>query len=168
MKILELDILLEPSFWASIFKFADKMSSSDAEDARSLPRHELDVGFLFKASSSIRFAKEYLPKIIDLLSQKYKSDIIGKDKSLPDDLKGKEILTVILTEEDRNFSSPERITVILDSISKLYSAVAELKGLKAGDLSVLSCDSGSDKSFDFLGAGKVISEVIPTCTDQNP
>ena len=78
---------------------------------------------------------------------------------MPDDLKGKEILTVILTEEDRNFSSPERITVILDSISKLYSAVAELKGLKAGDLSVLSCDSGSDKSFDFLGAGKVISEV---------
>lgn len=158
MKLLEIDFLLRPEFWEVALIFAESASSSDSKEARlSIKRQNVEV--LFDATSSIEFTKKHLPKIIELLEQKYRNDIIQKNKSLPDNLKNKEILTVVLPEDDRHFSSPERITIIMDSISKLYLSMSKLKGIKADDLSIISCDSGSDKSFDFLGVGKVISEV---------
>ncbi len=41
----------------------------------------------------------------------------------------------------------------------MYSVFATLEGHSDSDLSVLACDSGSDKSFDFLGIAKLMEEV---------
>jgi hypothetical protein len=58
-------------------------------------------------------------------------------------------LLVVLAEEERAFSSPQRIIKTLDSIQKLYEACARIHKENENSLSILSMDSGSDKAFDF-------------------
>lgn len=37
--------------------------------------------------------------------------------------------------------------------------LSQVLGKKGDDLSVIGCDSGSDKSFDFLGAAEIVNCV---------
>lgn len=70
-----------------------------------------------------------------------------------------ELLSVLITEDERQFSSPNRLAHVLDSISDLYSVFARIDEVNENDLVVVACDSGSDKSFDFRGAVKQIEQV---------
>jgi hypothetical protein len=110
--------------------------------------------------SNARFAAEYLPKL-DKLIQSESYDIT---KNLPKDPKGKgkedlELLTLLLPEDAHQYSKPQRISEALMGITHLYEAVAVMDSVAENTLIVLACDSGSDKSFDLLGAAKVITGV---------
>jgi hypothetical protein len=82
---------------------------------------------------------------------------------------GKSVLSVIIIEQPKQYSTPERLTLILQAVSDLFAACSVLQGQPDSRLSVIGCDSGSDKSFDFLGAAKVIEcvkEVILSLWDR--
>ncbi|MEW8383370.1 MAG: hypothetical protein AB2704_16075, partial [Candidatus Thiodiazotropha taylori] len=83
-------------------------------------------------------------------------------KEIPEELKGKSLISVLVVEDKGQFSSPKRLTYALDAISNLYSVFAIIEGEGANDLIVLACDSGSDKSFDFLGLAKLTEQVKET------
>jgi hypothetical protein len=99
----------------------------------------------------LQFVMLYLGKLTDLI----KPDAI---KSLEQrSNKSDEILSVIVIENENQHSKPERLSEALMSISLLYGVVADLEGINQNTLSVITCDSGSDKSFDFLGAAKAVA-----------
>ena len=72
-------------------------------------------------------------------------------------------ITLLLPEKNHaSASEPERIALSMTSISSLYDFHAQLLGIKDTKLKVIACDSGSDKSFDLLGAAKVVEQVKET------
>ena len=101
--------------------------------------------------SNVKGIVETLASISNLLS---KNQI---NKELP---QGKEVLSLILFEEDNKpRSSPRRISESLESIELLYEACARMQGVAIDDLEVLACDSGSDKLFEFVGSDQVVGAV---------
>ncbi|HKQ39423.1 MAG TPA: hypothetical protein VJ063_15205 [Verrucomicrobiae bacterium] len=105
------------------------------------------------------YATQFLPRFVELLEPDYLRGILEKKSDLPTVLADKTALTVLAIEDKRQFSPPRRIIEIIDSISLMYDAVAMLNGESSDDLILLTCDSGSDKSFDFLGAAKLVEQV---------
>lgn len=114
---------------------------------------------VIKLRDIVIFTLEYLPRLSALISQEYVDDISTPEDSLPKFLQGKKLLTVIILEEEERLSIPGRLIEVLDSVSLLYEVCVTMEGLPVGDLSVLACDSGSDKSFDFVGIAKAIEMV---------
>jgi len=72
---------------------------------------------------------------------------------------GHEVLTTILIEPADKASRPDRLVDALRSITTLYEVVATIQQVPLDTLSVVGCDSGSDKSFDFLGVSSAIRNV---------
>lgn len=134
---LELVQLDDIELWTILAKEPD----ADSED-------------LFRIYRSLFYAKTYLPKIAVLLER-------DADRFIehPEYLDNQGILRVIAVESTGSLSKPERIVAIIKGISELYAACAILESSPDNDLSLLACDSGSDKSFDFLGLAKVIECV---------
>ena len=94
-----------------------------------------------------------------MIEQDYVEAFKNPSEKLPQPFAGKSLLTVLLIEDEGQFSSPLRLVYVLKAISSLYSVVATLEGQGESDLTVLACDSGSDKSFDFIGLAKLMEEV---------
>lgn len=139
LQIVGLDLLEEASTWGQLI--------------------QKDNPLVWQLASRVNFAREYLPKIIKLLEQKGKEEFIrvaGKNTRFSS---GVETISVILLEKDSEFSRPQRLIEVLEAIDLLYEHCARLLGEPSGKLTVLSCDSGSDKSFDLLGAAKVIEQI---------
>jgi hypothetical protein len=124
-----------------------------------LLRAEDSIGELFGLNQTVEIALEYLPKFATLVKQEYVDPVKNESDELPIELIGRAIISVIVVEESNEYSTPDRLVHVLNSMSLLYSAVAELDGDRDTDLIVLACDSGSDKSFDFLGLAKTIEGV---------
>lgn len=76
--------------------------------------------------------------------------------------RGKEMLTIVLPEEGNKFSTPSRLVNAIESVELLYSVCARLDGDSENDLAIVAIDSGSDKSFDFIGAAKIVECVKET------
>jgi len=102
----------------------------------------------------IRF-KAVSPGLVELLKQDV--DLSPVEKGKPEKRKH-EVLSALVVEE-RGFSSPARISTLMTSVQLLYEVSAELNEMSPTDLCLISCDSGSDKSFDFLGAAKIIEQI---------
>jgi hypothetical protein len=115
-------------------------------------------GNIFELRGSIRFALKYLPRVAELLRQDHVQEAKAGGQ-LPPELKGRSALTLVLPEDSHEYSSPARLITALDAMSNIYSVFAELEKDSGSDLIVLACDSGSDKSFDFLGLAKIMEEV---------
>jgi hypothetical protein len=103
----------------------------------------------------IRDADEKLPQFTHLLQQGPHIAVSPQTKAVP-------VLRLILPEQPSQFSTPTRIIEALDSISTFYKALSTFSGLSGGiegltgdDLVVVSCDSGSEKSFDFTGVPQI-------------
>lgn len=113
----------------------------------------------WRLARNITFAMEYLPLLLNLIEQR------GVDAYVKSVEKGRitkeafEILSVIVLEEESQFSKPQRLIEVLQASELLYENCALLLGESPDRLTVLTCDSGSDKSFDFLGFAKVIEQV---------
>lgn len=145
-KLLEIEGLLDTTFWKSIAEFTTGGEKNPADS-------------IYEMMNNVRFTLEQLPKVLALIQQDYILDVKEQDKELPEILKGKALLTVLLIEEQSQFSSPKRLVHLLDAITDLYSVFAKLESESESEIIVLACDSGSDKSFDFLGITKIIEQV---------
>lgn len=136
-RILGIDRIEDPALWSTII----------SED----PNHEsISVWW------DLKFAYEHLPKIAQLLEQHplEGSDVNGTN--VPD---GMRVLTVMIFEPINTISSPIRLANVLEGINHFYTACALMGKESPSTLSVIACDSGSDKSFDFLGLAKVMECV---------
>ncbi|HEX8599594.1 MAG TPA: hypothetical protein VF952_13900 [Chloroflexia bacterium] len=143
LNILNLEYLTQPSTWQRLLEYESGDSYSLAVDAY----HQLE---------SIR---RFLPSFIELLSQGVVEDIKQESNSADGQRPGVEVLTVILIEQGGRFSKPERLIELLESIQGMYQVCSTILFEPSDDLSVIACDSGSDKSFDFLGAARVMDCV---------
>lgn len=113
----------------------------------------------FKLFQDVTFAIEQLPKIIKLLKQELIRRIEESEDDVTSKYKGMRVLTINVFEAINVFSSPARLANVLESIDLFYTACALLNGESPSTLSVIACDSGSDKSFDFLGIAKLMDCV---------
>lgn len=133
-KILKLNTLTNPASW-------EKLITS-----RPNIRMTLD---------SIRFSQNQLPKILGLLEREYSPQLVDNHAS-----ERNRLISVILPEEKGQSSKPQRIIELIDAISKLYEVcVLVAEDTSQEDLVMVACDSGSDKSFDFLGAAKAMESL---------
>ena len=142
-RILQLDELLNAEFWSNIV-------SSPRIDAQMAQR-------LFSISNRIIFSINHLPSFLQILEPEYEREIAERHED--SDLAGKSMLRVRLPERDYGYSIPSRVTQMIDSVSILYSACAMLENRGDDDLVIIGCDSGADKSFDFLGDSNAIEAV---------
>jgi len=138
-EIFDLEALEDPSYWAQLLASRGKLTLS-------------------RVAEKLSFTIRYLPKIIRLVQQKPLRAIKQSDEP-NSKYKGKDVLSIIVIEENNRFSSPVRLIEVLQSVTSMYEACAIMLELSPDELSVVACDSGSDKSFDFLGAAKVIECV---------
>ena len=139
--ILDLSMLHDPVFWSAL-----------------MTAEQLSTPTNYALVHSVRFAREQLPKVLSLLARE--SDQIPeptkKGKEPKENALSQLSVTVI---EERQQSTPERLVLALQSIDGLYRACAQFLDESEGGLSVIACDSGSDKSFDFLGVAKIVECV---------
>lgn len=110
----------------------------------------------FAFAERVRFATGYLPKVAALLQQ---SGVPAVDAARAGTSPGAALLTVQVIEAPRRFSTPTRLATLLESLDLLYGACAVLEGAEPNGLSVVGCDSGSDKTFELMGAAPVIAAV---------
>lgn len=117
-------------------------------------------GRISTIKDQIELLLNYVPGLLKLVEQ---DGITPEGKLEKSEVShGKELLTVILPEENSKFSSPQRLINIIESIEFIYNVCARLEGFAENDLAVVAIDSGSDKSFDFIGAAKIIECVKDT------
>jgi hypothetical protein len=141
LTIFGFDRLLDVKFWLS----------------RMLRGGGATPGGAAEVAQDLLFLKLRLPKVVQLLDQD--SDLL-RNQVLPEGEKTKlGLLTVIVIEPDGARSRPQRLVGVLESVAGMYEVAAALESAPTDDLVVVSCDSGSDKSFDFLGAAQVVEGV---------
>jgi hypothetical protein len=111
----------------------------------------------FSYAERVRFATQYLPRVAGLLAQSGIAavDAARRGEAAP----GTALLTVQVIEAPRRFSTPTRLATLLESLDLLYSSCAVLEGAEPNGLSVVACDSGSDKTFELMGAAAVIDAM---------
>ena len=117
-----------------------------------------DDPVLYMLRARLIFANEYLPKITALLKQKDLTDFLAAQTG-PKDESNYGTLRVIVLEESAQFSRPERLIQVLEAVTSLHDSCSRIQGVSSDQLTVLSCDSGSDKSFDFLGIAKIVEQI---------
>lgn len=110
----------------------------------------------FAFAERVRFAATHLPKVAALLEQ---AGVPAVDAARRGESPERALLTVQVIEAPRRFSTPTRLATLLESLDLLYGACAILEGAEPGALSVVACDSGSDKTFELMGATPVIDAV---------
>jgi len=140
---------------ARILGFEPLFRAETWEDLSRTP----DPGPWFQIANHLRFAKTNLPKILDLFVQETAASLRERTDKLPRELRGKAAITFILPEEEHEYSSPARLIAALEAVADLYSVFSTLEEQSESGLIVLACDSGSDKSFDFLGIAKLMEEI---------
>lgn len=138
--ITGLNKLIDPDFWT-------KLLSGNSPD------------LFIKVRSDLRFALEHLPKIEAIFEQDHHGQFISNFTQFDEPSSG---MTIVLAEDKGQFSSAKRIILALQSVNNLYDGFGELEGAPVRDLLVLGCDSGSDKSFDLLGAASIMAQLKET------
>jgi hypothetical protein len=136
LSIFELDNLNEADLWS-------KMYIADKGDRRES---------FYKIRYNLKFLYDMMPKVLEIFKQEIQ-EYVYQDATVLND---NEILTVILPEDDKKFSSPIRLSELINSIILIYQSFAIITNKSQDDLSVISIDSGSDKSFDFMGNAEVV------------
>ncbi|HEX8320119.1 hypothetical protein [Longimicrobium sp.] len=111
----------------------------------------------FSFAERVRFATQHLPAFSELLGQGGIPVLDALRRG--DEAGGQALLVVQVIEAPRRFSTPARLATLLDSLDLLYGACATLHGVQPNGLSVVGCDSGSDKTFELMGAAPVIAAV---------
>jgi hypothetical protein len=138
LEIIDLGALFSSEFWSTALV-------AESNESRNV-------------YGSLRDAKQFLPKFLKLIEQEdvRVAEDISKHATESD---GLSTLTLFVIEDEQQLSTAERIIISLQSIQGLYDAIAYLQNEHKENLTIVSCDSGSDKSFDFLGAAQVIEGV---------
>lgn len=140
-ELLGMDRLATPAWWIRL-----TASERGAEAGRAL-------------AADVVFAMRRIPPLVELLTDGAREIAREVAEGRPGRYGGRQVLSVVILEPDGRYSTPGRLGAVLESVSSLYEASATLLGLPHNDLCVLSCDSGSDKAFDFLGSAPVMEAV---------
>lgn len=151
-EILGLDKLEDPVLWA-----------------RFLGESDGSLAHVFSLRGDVSFARDQLPKMLPLLEQEPLRQIRKSLEEGRPPAQEADIFTVLVVEENDAFSSPARLVACLEGVQELYRGCAIIEDAKKQDLSVIALDSGSDKSFDFLGGARAIAclkEVILSMWDK--
>jgi hypothetical protein len=139
IEIMALGFLNNTKFWTTLLR-KDKKSR----------------GYHYKGFMLIKQTIDHLPKLVKLIE--LKSDRFSKYEEKEENNAPMSTLSLIVIEESQ-LSTPDRLILALQSVEGLYRACANFMGQPGNDLSVIACDSGSDKSFDFLGDAKIVDGV---------
>lgn len=145
-----LQTLINPSFWIKYFRI--KPDNSDMEE-------------LYTVRSDTLRMTSVLPKVLDLLRYERIEQLKSGNPETPEGLRGQDLFTLIIPETKDQLSSPKRITTAIESISDFYYVIASLNEKNTDDITIIACDSGSDKSFDFTGLPQIIQGVRETILD---
>ncbi len=146
VSIFELDELFSPLFWTHLIRGADASTGN-------LPREKIIDVF-----TSVRFTREKAPLIVAMLTRDGDPPLTEQAAATtePD---ASHVIRVMMTEDAGESSTPERVIEVMKSLTELYTALAILHGKVENGLSVIGCDSGSTKVFDFRGSGELIREI---------
>ena len=151
LDILDLSGLSSTEYWQELA----------GSDERTRLRYNFYTSVNFAMRQLVMF-KEIVKQETTEVVQQYRDDATSP-------FFGKDVISVIIIEEDEIYSKPERLSHVLDSVALFYEVCAVMNNAPNHELSVIACDSGSDKSFDFLGAAKIIEcikEVILSLWDR--
>lgn len=140
LEIMRVDCLANPDWW------------------QTAP--SLDPNDLYFLSRRLNFTTDNLPLLAAMLEREYVDQTEAEREELA--ASGMDTLTILLVEDHGQRSTPDRLIFALQGVSELYQAIATLEGESHSDLAVVAIDSGSDKSFDFLGLAKVMVIVKET------
>lgn len=135
LEIMDLSGLRDPDWWQSL--------------------GELDAHDAYLMADRVRFAIVHLPLVASMLER----EIVDQSEIANQELvaSGMDTLSILLVEDKGQRSTPDRLILALQGVTEIYQAIATMEGEAHSDLSVLAIDSGSDKSFDFLGLAKVMA-----------
>jgi hypothetical protein len=156
IEIFDADDLLDLNFWHQLTSAFQ--SASGAKEDRGA-----DMELIQRAMAlgrKIEFMEDTLPKLAELFKQHTGSrpEDYKQSAHLPDDTTS--ILKVLLPEDDHSGSSPSRIAFLMSAIEGLYEVCAAITAQGSQlEVRVVAIDSGSDKSFDFLGLARVMEEL---------
>lgn len=148
MKLLDVQEFAEAEWWSVVIGAAS--GSSKSQDAATTIGHPL---------YRMRFVVDYLPNVITLLKRDTDPDARAIHAEIFASGARPGHLTLILPEEGGKFSSPIRVAAAIESVAILYEAFAELNVQSTTDLVIHSCDSGTDKIFEFHGLTDLIEKV---------
>lgn len=140
IQILGLDVLSDPDYWQSL-------------STKPTPRVLLDL------RERVNDATRFLPKFLGLIRQEVIEAVKDQSSAVPDFLKGKESIKLVLPELEGEFSTPSRIIYLLQAVVSLYEVLTAIGNTRGDDLVVLACDSGSDKTIDVAGVGKFMEQL---------
>lgn len=120
---------------------------------------------VFEIRRALYHFRDFLPKFLNLIEQDFVEVMKHNPNKAPSNFQGKALVTVIIVEEKDSFSNPRRVIETLEAMELFYNAVSILNGESAEQkMILLACDSGSDKSFDFLGLAKLVEMVVHPIT----
>ncbi len=139
--IFGLSDLEDPRLWSSVF-------TSTSSSNRGI------TGEIFSLFQRVEFAIDTAPLVLGLIEQS-SSDVAKKSFQASNHVDAG-VVSVVIVEDDAEPSSVERIANILEGMETLYQSCAAINHIQVTSLQLVACDSGSDKTFDFLGHGKVI------------
>lgn len=117
-----------------------------------------DPSELYKATNLIRFALSHLPLIAKIIAPSYikiSTDaefVIIKEEN-------QEVFSVILYDNSTFPFTTDRFIALFSSLSSLYEVASSIQQTEVPPLLLQNCDSGNEKSFDFLGTAKTIQMV---------
>ncbi|HEY0068733.1 MAG TPA: hypothetical protein VGE04_02050 [Chloroflexia bacterium] len=143
LEVIGLTNLTQASVWEKMVRFGDPSAYP-----------ELRSSFY-----SVYYVRRFLPRIVDMLRQEDVEAILGDDTAIAESKQKFDVLNVVVIEQEGRFSKPERLIEVLESILGMYQVCSTVLFEPSDDLCVVACDSGSDKSFDFLGGARVIECV---------
>lgn len=111
--------------------------------------------------SNLRMARKFLPTFVKLIETEAmrSSNAFTLRKQAGKAVTDAPLNVIILENKDEDISNIDRIVAVLESVKTLYEVAAKIEGISDSDLGVIGCDSGSDKSFDFIGSEKAIQRV---------
>jgi hypothetical protein len=144
-------------------QIAEILHLSSITDSEKWPEvvytREGRAGTLYVWNRYLYFAVNYLPLFLELIKPDYLTVTQKSPEELPDEYKGKALLTTILVEDSKHPPTTDRIIDLITSVSSLYDTSSTLLKHPPVHLTVVGCDAGSEKTFEFLGAAEVMEMV---------
>ena len=137
----------------------DVLGLEALSNSRSWQEQSSDTSteFIYLNHQKINQALTFCPKFLKLI--KRESDELNDEIDVANDVL---VQRIILTDEGKNLSSPQRIIELLQSIEQIYLVICEAHQMRGQKIAIVAIDSGSEKSFDFLGIAKLMYELRET------
>lgn len=154
LQTLKIDRLLTDSFWSQVLSDIFKYSQGEKTPVNSKTRNEI-----FTIHERVHLILHHLPPVIDLLERDYDSELAKSLTERESGYKNKDILRILILEDEGETTTPTTASKVLIAIEKIYDIFVSLDGKKHDKIDLVGLDSGSDKSFDFLGLASAVKEI---------